>query len=252
MKNKCFAIIYGGVVDKDKLSDIHKKLYLETINNKKMYSFMSKVLNKARKTVINSNTKSQNGDLLLLLFNKERYNSKIHKIINHELTDTAEKSKDNVVRAYINDSRDANKYIYLSSSHNDCAEDHKPYQGKLYYDDKAPQEIVEWCKSKGMMSIQWVMGAPAWFITRPNCRHYFKSLNTDVVKKYSKKELIHRYKTHNKEGNKDLATPRHVVIEEYSDRLQMLKGMYSKHPTEMLRRHIQKTKLLLDKWRHAM
>ena len=218
-----------------------------TINNKKMFDFMYKVANRAYKVVNNSATKDENADFILLLFMHNHYNDKIKKVINHELTEKAEKSKDKLLKNYISDSRDLNKYIYLASSHDDCAVDHLPYQGKIYYDDKAPQEILEYAKSKGYQSIQWVMGKPAWFITRPNCRHFFKALPLDAVKGKSRKELMRNHKMHRSEGDKSLATPRKIVIEEYQDRLKFLKAMYAQHKTEHLRREITKTELLIKK-----
>ena len=144
------------------------------------------------------------------------------------------------------------KWIYLASSHTDCAKDHLPYQGKLYYDDKAPEDVVKWAYSHGLYSIQWVMDAPAYFITRPNCRHFFKALPLDIVKQYSRKELQRRYKTHRMTGDRSLATPQGVVVEEYEDRLRMLKAMYNEHKTERLRREIQKVELLIKKWKNML
>ena len=218
----------------------------------KLFIFMSKVANRSKKIVDKNNNKSENADLLLLLFNTQRYNSKSKKLINHELMVNAEDQKSAVINNYIKGSRANNNYIYLASSHNDCAKDHLKWQGKLYYDDKAPEEIVKWAQNHGHKSIQWVMGEPVWFITRPNCRHFFKSLPLDVVKKYSLPELKRRYKTHRKTGDANLKTPQKVTLEEYEDRLKMLEAMYAKHKTEKLRREIEKTKLLIRKWRKLL
>lgn len=220
-----------------------------TINEKKIFAFMVKVTNRASKTIDRRKSIDANGAILLLLFNHNQYNSKIKKVINQECTDFAETKKVEIVTDYIDDSRNAGKWIYLASSHNDCAEDHEDYQGKLYYDERAPEDVKEYCIKKGYNSLQWVLGSPVWFITRPNCRHFVKSLPTDVVKKYSRKQLIRRYKMHRMDGDKSLATPKKIAIEEYEDRLQMLRGMYQEHPTEHLRREIEKTKILIKKWK---
>lgn len=213
---------------------------------------MVKVANKSVKTVDKRKNIEDNSAILLLLFNKMNYNNGIKKLINYDLTDKAESSKHDVINNYVDESRKDGKWIYLASSHGDCAKDHLPYQGKLYYDEKAPDYIVEYCQSKGYESIQWVMGAPAWFITRPNCRHFFKSLNFDVVKQYGIKELKRRYKTHRKVGDERLKTPAKVAVEEYEDRLRMLRGMYKEHPTEYLRREIEKIELLVKKWKNML
>ena len=217
-----------------------------------MALILTKIADKAKKTVDRRKTKTENADILLLLFSKMHYNSKIKAVINHEITKQAEKEKDQVVKQYIKQAESDGKWIYIASSHDDCAEDHLAWQGKIYYDNKAPKEIVDWCKNKGYHSLQWVMDGPAWFITRPNCRHFVKALSFDVVKKYGRKELTRRYKMHRMDGDKRLATPRRVAVEEYEDRLRLLEAMYRKHATEQLRRDIQKTKLLLKKWKNLL
>ena len=239
-------------LDGKSIREIHKQLFKDTINNKKIFVFMAKVANRAVKTVDKKQTIEANGALLLLLFNHQRYNSKIKKVINHQVMEEAEDNKQKVIKEYIDYSRDKGRWIYLASSHNDCAKDHLDWQGKLYYDANAPQDVVNYCTKKGYDTIQWVMDAPVYFITRPNCRHFFKSLPLDVVKKYSTKALIKRYKTHRMDGDKSLATPKTIAIEEYEDRLKMLKGMYAQHPTEHLRREIDKTQLLIKKWKKLL
>ena len=138
----------------------------------------------------------------------------------------------------------------MASSHNDCAADHKPYQGRLYVDEKAPKEVIDYAKSRGLYTVQWVMDGPAWFITRPNCRHYFVSLKLDQVKGKSDKKLTKKYKTHSVEGNRDFQTPRSRAIEEYTDRLRMLKSLYWEHKTQKLKNEIVKTELLIKKWKN--
>lgn len=213
---------------------------------------MVKVANRAVKTVNLKDDTSKNAVMLLYLFNREHYNSKVKKVINTEVTDDAEAGKQVVIADYIDRSRSTERWFYLASSHSDSAADHAPYQGKVYYDEKAPDDVLEYARKHGYRSIQWVMGGPVWFITRPNCRHFFKSLPIDVVKKYSAKELTRRYKTHRKTGDKALATPAKVTVEEYEDRLKMLEGMYQEYKTEHLRREIQKVKLLIKKWKKLL
>ena len=240
------------VLDGKNIREIHKKIYEITLKMPKMYLYMSTVASKSKKTINHNKTRVENADLLYLLFNKMQYNNGAKKLINHELMEKAEKEKDKVIKDYISDSREANKWFYLASSHTDSAKDHAPYQGRVYYDDKAPEEIVRWAYRKGLYSIQWVMGDPVWFITRPNCRHFFKSLPFDIIKKYNNKDLTRRYKMHRMVGDKSLATPRRVTVEEYEDRLQMLKSMYREYQTEHLRREMQKIELLIKKHKNLL
>lgn len=240
------------VVTGENIREIHKYIYRNTIKMPKMTLMLVKISNKAKKSIDRRKTQEENAIILGLLYKKQDYNGKIKSVINHELMEEAEKEKDSVVKSYIKQARTDEKWIYIASSHNDCAEDHKPWQGRLYYDNKAPQEIAEWCQSRNMHTLQWVIDAPAWFITRPNCRHFVKALSWDTVKKYSRKEITRRYKMHRSEGDKRLSTPKRVVIEEYEDRLNLLEAMYRKYPVEQLRRDIQKTKILLKKWKNLL
>ena len=232
--------------------DIHRALLKNTLNEKKIFAFMAKVANRAVKSIDKRQSIDANAAFLLLLFNRMHYNSKVKKVINHECMEKAEKRKDDEIKQYIDNSRDTGKWLYLASSHNDCAADHVDWQGKMYYDEKAPDAIIDYARKHGYYSIQWVMDGPVYFITRPNCRHFFKSLPIDVVRKYSVKQLTKRYKMHRMDGDKSLATPQKVAIEEYEDRLKMLQAMYNEHPTEHLRREIDKTRLLIRKWKKLL
>lgn len=217
-----------------------------------LFVFMSKVARNAFKIYDKRKTISENADNIYEMYKKMDVNGKVKSIINQNFVDLAEKHKQTAIKSYIDSSRSNQKWIYMASSHSDCAEDHLAYQGKLYYDKKAPDYIKKYCKNRGMRTIQWVMDKPAWFITRPNCRHFFKAFTLDIVRKYTRKELQRRYKMHRKTGDKSLATPKKVALEEYRDRLKMLEALYSQHPTEKLRREIQKTKLLIKKWEKTL
>lgn len=214
---------------------------------------MMAVAVKSYKVINFKKTKAENAQILFNLFKNNDYNGKTKKVINYNLMEKAESSKKEAIKDYIKQSEKQDLTFYLASSHTDSAADHKPWQGKLYYDEKhvtpAAQAIIN---QRHMRSIQWVMDSPVWFITRPNCRHFFKAIPTNIVAMYGRKELTRRYKMHRKVGDRALATPRHVALEEYRDRLQMLEMMYNKHPTEFLRRDIQKTKLLIKKWEKTL
>jgi hypothetical protein len=187
---------------------------------------------------------------LLDLFNNSKISTKSKKIINHNLMEEAEKEKNDVVLDYIHENREKGNVFYLASSHNDCAKDHVDYQGKMYVDRIHPKELNGYIRQHDIKTIQWVMGKPVWFITRPYCRHYFVSIPTEQVLHKSIKKLKKRYKTHKKEGDRDLQTPRKAAIEEYKDRLQLLEYLYSKYKTNKLRDQILKTKMLIKKWQN--
>ena len=254
LKNKYLAIIYSDCLKKKPIHRIHKDLYDATINAKKvepdkfLLGMMLKLSNRARK--ISAESEGLLAVLLFDLFRSNKVNDKAKKIINHDSMEKTEKQKQVAVKDYIEESRDLGKWFYLASSHNDCAEDHLDYQGKMYIDNQAPDEIKIYAMNHGYKTIQWVMDSPAWFITRPNCRHYFVSIPTEKVYKYKIKTLKRKYKTHNKEGDRDFATPASIAIEEYTDRLRFLKALYAEYPIEKIKNEILKTEMLLRKWKN--
>lgn len=98
--------------------------------------------------------------------------------------------------------REMGVVFYLASSHGDCADDHKDYQGRLYYDEswqsiaKESQHrtIADFIRSSKLMSIQDVRDGKPYLTTRPNCRHTFKPLTLDQVLNNSVKELLVEHK----------------------------------------------------------
>ena len=97
---------------------------------------MMKVANKSYKSINHHKTKDENADFLLLLFTRNHYNSKIRKLINHETMEDAEESKEKVVKDYIKNSRNVERWFYLASSHNDCAKD------LLYFSSFSSSRII--------------------------------------------------------------------------------------------------------------
>ena len=242
------------MVNGEKLSSIHKKLYNETIKSdvkdKILLASAIKTANKAKK--IHARKDESLALLIYLLYKRDKINHKMKKIINYDTMKQAESEKNDELDKFIDKNRKNAKYFYLASSHNDCAEDHKDWQGRLYVDDRAPSEIIDYAKQRNLYTIQYIMGEPVWFITRPNCRHYFVSLSMNDVDNNSIKSLKKKYKTHSIEGDRQYSTPYSEPIEEYSDRLKLLRALDRQHTTQELRNDILKTELLLKKWKNAI
>ena len=234
------------MIDGKPIKKIHRDLYDATIS--KDVKYMDKyLLGVAIKTANKAKKIETDLDALIVLFMEQ---SKIgKKVINHEVGKEAEKEKIEKLDTFIDKSRDKEERFYLASSHDDCAKDHKERQGRLYVDEKAPDDVIKYAKSRNLYTLQRVIGKPVWFITRPNCRHYFVSLNLGQVDGKSLKKLKRKYKTHVKEGDRDFQTPRKIAIEEYEDRLKMLEALYREYQTPKLKAEIQKTRLLLRKWK---
>ena len=187
---------------------------------------------------------------MLDLFQRDKTNEKAKKIINYRVDTEAEREKDLAIDDFITASRKNGEWFFLASSHGDCAEDHKAYQGRLYVDEKAPDDVIQYAKQRGLWTVQWVMGKPAWFVTRPHCRHYFVSLTEKQVRGKTNKKLTRKYKTYSKKGDYDFQTPAKAAVAEYTDRLHMLKYLYGIYKTQKLRNEILKTEMLLKKWKN--
>lgn len=215
-----------------------------------MLGFAIKLTNKAKK--VSAAGLDLLAVALLDLFNREKSNDKAKKVINHQIDNAAEQEKLDTLDNFIDNSRKNEEWFYLASSHNDCAEDHKAYQGRLYVDNKAPEDVMDYARKRGLLTMQWVTGKPVWFVTRPYCRHYFVSLRLDQVKDKSLKKLRRKHKTHTKVGNLDLQTPAKRALAEYEDRLRWLRSLYREFPSRKLKTEIDKTALLIKKWKNIL
>lgn len=156
------------------------------------------------------------------------------------------------IQRCLNDARAEGRYIWLCSSHGDPAKGHEPWQGKYYYDEEAPEYVIQWAKSHGLKSYQWVIGEPVWMLTRPNCRHYMASLSYDYAK-YTEPEMAtvimgmfedigKRGLNQTLEGGLDYDTR----IMEYKYRLEFHTEAYRERPSEKLAGLIAKDKLLIS------
>lgn len=94
--------------------------------------------------------------------------------------------------------------FYLCSSHDGCTSTHKDYQGKIYVDHKwkkalergtGTAHLIPACeayiKNHGILSIQSVTEGYPYLITRPNCRHRLKALDTWTVLTSSLNKIKH-------------------------------------------------------------
>jgi hypothetical protein len=164
------------------------------------------------------------------------------------------------------------RVFYLASAHDDSATDHKDYQGKVYVDEKW-ESIVQSKKLQKMIrdfisrnhikTLQWVTGKPVWFITRPNCRHYFMELGINEVLEIPKTKLLEKYKMETAIGNRQyLQTINHstskvwyedirnaeLLVEKYKERLRLHQNMYAAKPNQVIRNAIIKDNALIYKW----
>jgi hypothetical protein len=78
--------------------------------------------------------------------------------------------------------------FYVVNHFADCADDHKDYQGKVYYDERwesfgldgeTTKQVKGIINQKHMISVQKARGEGIWLSTRPNCRHTFTPITID-------------------------------------------------------------------------
>lgn len=300
MKNKYLVTIYSGLANGDNIRSIHKRLYDETINQKKLgLATSDKMLKVAlastsslkkrigSQTFVAGYVKTTYGSLvesstpleLLGIFVFDLINKiKIEKKLSHEITEASDKIegdfKQEVIGGHLEENRHlANpKIFYLASQHKDSASDHAPYQGKMYIDEKWRSSITDreqiiqiekYISQHDVKTVQWVMGEPVWFITRPNCRHYFTALTVNEVLGTSKTKLLEKHKMDTAIGNREyLKTIKHstdkswykdvrnaqLLLEKYKERLHLHQEMYASSKNEIIRKAIIKDKMLIEKW----
>lgn len=224
-------------------------IYDSIINNKpidfekeKMPQRLQRFVDNTYKRAKKINTGQPKDELalgLVLLFSKMGYDYKATAIINQHVRDLDDKAKLNLLKDML---KDKEKPFYMASWHKDSAKDHAPYQGKLYYDERATGADLDYARENGLQTLQWVTGKPVWFVTRPYCRHYFVQYSLEEVKRGVKPQT-------RKVGNRALQTPARSTLEFYLDRLEQLDGLYRVFPIPRLKHQIDKTKLLIKKWR---
>lgn len=220
-------------------------------------------------------------------------NRKVEKRLNSIVTKEADKveadSKHEAIDLALTTNREDNKEIvknnagwenlkifYLASKHNDSATDHKDWQGKVYIDEKwlhlnlpdsVANSIKQYILKNNIKTMQWVIGKPVWFVTRPNCRHYFKDITLKEALGSSKTSLIEKYGLTTPIGDRqymqtiskaksndqyDEIRNAQLMLESYEQRLSYHQQLYKENPSELLRNAINKDKLLIKKWKEVL
>lgn len=162
------------------------------------------------------------------------------------------------------------KIFYLASKHLDSAEDHKDYQGKMYIDEKWKDYIDDegirlavenYIRLHDVKTFQWVIGKPVYFITRPNCRHFFKELTIEETLSDSARDLRKKYNMNLAIGNREyLQTLSYsddkqialrnaeILLGKYKERLKAHQQMARVNNNSLIKAAIDKDKLLIKKW----
>lgn len=145
--------------------------------------------------------------------------------------------------------------FFLASSHPKPAKDHADWEGKMYYDEDYKKFITDesvlhqvesYIKNRKVHSVQWVLGAPVFLVTRRNCKHYLKNIPLQEVLRASPKSLV---KKHN------MIMPEEVPI---TEEIRYYRAYYERYKTdtalskiiqsEELKKDMKKDHQLLNKW----
>ena len=270
-RNKVISIVLKGVNNDKTVRQIHKDI-LRVTNVKPIVIYFTKLA----KTLKNEKKQQlKKEDIYVPLFVKEpkkmnEVYEKTNSLIYQQAQQVEAREKIEFIETTIRLNRNLQKVFYLASSHEDCAEDHKNYQGRLYIDeryktilddDNVKAQVEAFVKKHNIKTFQWVVGKPVWFITRPNCRHFFKAINTDEVLTEKVSTLTRNHKMHSQVGKKETQTIYHsvnkewykkenvdTIIEKYKQRLSYHKAVYETFKSPTIKRAIEKDMLLIKKW----
>lgn len=195
-------------------------------------------------------------------------------ILTDELRERINQARRDILKEEDERAFDTSKLMifYLASAHKDSASDHKDYQGKMYVDANwtslplyygLKNAIAYYIKRNNVQTVQWVTGKPVRFITRPNCRHYFQNLSVKEVLATARTKLLDQYDMKTAIGDRQyLQTIKHstdkewyddvrnaqLLLASYKERLSLHQSMYKANPCSLLKKAIDKDRMLIKKW----
>lgn len=276
-RNRYIATVYDDLIHKKSIKEIHADIQRIMISdnheglNSSMMGNYAFTLAKRMKRKTDRFEEILLPELLFKLFQKNKVYTETNSLAYNTAQKEEEKRKKKVIDGEQERAKKEGKVFYLCSEHRDCAIDHVDYQGKIYVDERwetiikddvLKGKIAEYVIMNNIQTFQWVIGAPVYMITRPNCRHFFKLLDNDeVLKAKSLKSLIKRNKMYYRTGRKETQTLRHStkpewytkenvenIIRQYKDRLEYHKALYERKNIPLIKRAIEKDRLLIAKW----
>lgn len=282
-RNEYVTTIYYGLMKRKTLKDIHRDILKITevkakqgIDTTPLVKYMYNLCDKTKKrmdvVIPNDATDLIICDWLYRRFHHKQVFTETNSITYEYAKKVEERDKTTAIRETLSNGREQKKIFYLASSHNDCAIDHKEWQGKIYVDENWKKyvtdaefgDVAQYIAMNNIQTFQWVIGQPVWLITRPNCRHYFKVMDTKDVLGKSVQTLLRNHKMVHKKGNKITQTLKYErkdmrkeniinLIHRYEERLEFHQKLYDVNKrVQILKRAIEKDKLLIKKWKEYL
>lgn len=284
LRKNYIVVIYRGIVNKKSVREIHKALLDETITNiENKLAIDNNLLRYAKKLAVKScafakQQKNEKMSFIAPAVFRALTNGAVFKDMQKIMHDFARRQeaqlKNDMIANELKHNRERSnpRIFYIASKHLDCAEDHLDYQGKVYVDEKwktlikdkeLRQKVAKYIEQNNIKTFQWVIGKPVWFITRPNCRHFFKDVDTLTMLNNSVDSLRELYNLNRIAGTrvlmqtiwhdtrKEWYNKQNVknIIRQYEDRLDLHKKLKKVYYTNDIEYAIKKDKLLIDKWK---
>lgn len=186
------------------------------------------------------------------------YPGKLEKIKNELARSVEQREKHDTlfhpVTGQINQNRASP--FWICSSHANPAKDHAAHEGKLYYnqdwiddpnqDPAAKARALRIIRSRKMISIQEVTGAPVYLVVRPNCKHFFIPVEINEVVGRSNKQLLKEHKGYMPDESPISYEKR--CYRAYYDRLKVLQELRSITPCDELEKDVRNTHRLAVIW----
>lgn len=282
-RNKMLAIAYRSIGSGETLQELAKRLNrVELRNQAKAINSMKGIVLRVSKKCKSTLPKEEDDPNIIFpiiwgYFDRHQVPQGLKQKVVYP---AAQKFEENEKKAYIEFLEERkfetgeNAIFYLASEHDDCAEDHLPYQGKLYCDkhwrskvaNKDKAAIQSFISSHQIKPMQWVISRPAWLITRPNCRHYFQPIPVEEAFTNTIPALIEKYQMHHEVGQRgSLQSIRHPInkgwytksnvmsiLNQYLERLRLHKELYEAKQTQEMADQIRKDRLLVERWRRYL
>ncbi|NCD15607.1 MAG: hypothetical protein EOL92_10340, partial [Bacteroidia bacterium] len=150
--------------------------------------------------------------------------------------------------------------FYACNVYQDCADDHKDYQGKVYYDkryltmgfdDETVRGIERAIRQRNMLAVQDVRDGKPYLTTRPNCRHNLTPISLEQAtdeRIVNKLGLVRGSYRDDKYAATQEQRYNERQIRAYKARLDMNERMYAKSPSDALASQIARDKVLVRQW----
>lgn len=229
-----------------------KKLYPVEIAaflvlNTNLFAFNE--LNKKINELARRNEEKRKNDFLFSFFSRDYEYSNIEKRRKKDpFYFKSEKRKE----------KNDNLIFFLCSFHEDSASDHEDYQGKIYIDKnwrkkiKVKEQVSQielYIYYNDPLSIQSVCFSSPYLITRPNCRHFIKAIDTNRVLTQNVGNILLAEKMYFKEGKIEEKNRRNE-LENYIDRESYHKKICEVSDNELTRKALKKDRYLIYKFKN--